>query len=81
MGILNDDYVYKEDPPAKLFEVTSRATKEKYVQWYESNKMALELALDIMNSKNRRKRKVRAMNSTPSSSKAGMNSDLDKIQY
>ena len=75
LGILDDDYVHKKDSPVESStEVTSSVAKEKekYVQWYEFNKMALELSIDIMNGKNRRnrKRKIRAMNSTPSSSNA-----------
>ena len=83
MGILDDDYVHKKVSPAESStEVTSSVAKEKdkekereremCVLWNEFNKKALELSIDIMNGKNRRKRKrtFRAMNSTPSSSNA-----------
>jgi hypothetical protein len=75
---LIDEYVHKEDSPAESStEVTSSIAKEKekYVQWYEFNKKALEVSIDMMNGKNRKKRKRTFHANT------GMNSDLDKIQY
>jgi predicted metal-dependent peptidase len=81
LGILDDDHVLKEDSLTELTEITSRESKEKYVNWYESNKMALEMAINIMNNKGKNKRKFRAKNSTPGTSKSGMKTDLDKMKH